>query len=279
MKIAFCLYGLSGSPSESPTVPSTSSDEMLNIAEKSYESYNKNIFNNNKEHDFDVYFHTYNHKNINKIIEMYKPKKYIVEEKFEYDFNNGKPIKFIDFMNTGATLDYLPHSSQTLIIAGMSRWHSTYKVLNLIDDKIEYDYIFLCRFDLTFFNPIIFNDLKLKDNDIITPFSIKSEYKKLRKQNPDVPSTFLKLNENEFPWSDDNLTPDYFYIFKNKGIELFKKLSGFGKLCNSAYSIICRIQGERFVPHFITYHKYNKVQKFKVFKDYMKTREVIYDTW
>ena len=39
-------------------------------------------------------------------------------------------------MNTGATLDYLPHKSQNLNIAGMSRFNSTYDVLNLIDDTI-----------------------------------------------------------------------------------------------------------------------------------------------
>ena len=34
----------------------------------------------NKECNIDTYLHTYEHKNIEKVLEVYKPKKYLIEK-------------------------------------------------------------------------------------------------------------------------------------------------------------------------------------------------------
>tara|TARA_Y100000022_G_scaffold200546_1_gene216402 strand:+ start:1134 stop:1886 length:753 start_codon:yes stop_codon:yes gene_type:complete len=149
MKVAFCLYGLSGGYSERLN---KRNNHTIQIMEKSYESYKKNILEVNKDVCFDIYFHTRKHKNINKIIEMYKPKKYIVDDK-----------------NILKDYDYHPKGAEKLKwnIALFSRYDSTFKVLNLVEG--DYDYIFLCRFDLTFLKPLYFKDLKIKKNNIYFP--------------------------------------------------------------------------------------------------------------
>ena len=143
MKVAFCLYGLSGGFSERIESRANYS-HTLDVMKKSYESYKKNIFESNKNVKFDVYFHTRKHKNIETIINMYNPKAYIVEDRQKLNEN------------------YEPWN-----IAVLSRHDSVNKVLNLV--KEEYDYIFLCRFDVTFLKPINFNNLNLKENQMYFP--------------------------------------------------------------------------------------------------------------
>ena len=140
MRVAFCLYGLSGGYSERIENRSSYS-HTLPVMKRSYESYQKNIFNVNEDVDFDVYLHTRKHDNIETIINMYKPKAYIVEDK-----------------------QVLNEKHQSWNIAVLSRHDSVNKVLNLV--KEEYDYIFLCRFDVTFLKPLMFNKLNLMENQI-----------------------------------------------------------------------------------------------------------------
>jgi hypothetical protein len=140
MKVAFCLYGLSGGFSERIESRANYS-HTLDVMKKSYESYKKNIFEANKDVNFDVYFHTRKHKNIETIINMYNPRGYIVEDK-----------------------QVLNERHKPWNIAVLSRHDSVSKVLDLV--KEEYDYIFLCRFDVTFLNPLKFNNLNLTKNQL-----------------------------------------------------------------------------------------------------------------
>jgi len=83
MKLAFCLYGLSGNYSENGAHLRLNRGcaHTFEIMKYSFESYKKNFYDVNKDFTIDTYFHTRNHKNIDKIIDLYKPKKYIVQEK------------------------------------------------------------------------------------------------------------------------------------------------------------------------------------------------------
>ena len=131
MKVAFCLYGLSGG-SNSERYPSMKKhSNSFEIMKDSFESYNKNIFNANFDCSFDIYLHTRNHPDIEKIKNLYKPKKYLIDE---------KPI----------------HCPSNSVIQIWSQQDSRLKVLNLVEE--EYDIVFLCRFDLTFLKPLIIKE-------------------------------------------------------------------------------------------------------------------------
>ena len=141
MKVAFCLYGLCGGSSErNKSIASKS--HTIEVMLDSYNSYKKNIFDFNKDTDFDIYFHTRKHKNVEKIIELYKPKKYLVD-------------------------DWLNPSKDKKIIFDASRNDSILKVLKLIDKN--YDLIFVCRFDLTFLKPIDLKKENIKENTVCIP--------------------------------------------------------------------------------------------------------------
>jgi hypothetical protein len=150
MKVAFCLFGLSGL--DNLTEVSKESKEMngcsYEIMKKSYEQYKKYIFDVNKNINIDIYFHTRNHSNIEKIKELYKPKDYLIDD-----------VKNISYMDG---LTSVPHNYNKAI---MSRHDSVKKVLNLV--KEQYDLIFLCRFDLYFLKPVNFTEIIINKNQIM----------------------------------------------------------------------------------------------------------------
>ncbi len=150
MKVAVCFFGLSGV--DDYVIKSEESTRMngnsYEIMKKSYEQYKKYIFDVNKNIDLDVYFHTRNHSNIEKIKELYKPKDYLVDD--------IKNITYLDGLTS------IPHNFNKAI---MSRHDSVKKVLNLI--KEPYDLIFLCRFDLYFLKPLNFTEISLNKNQIM----------------------------------------------------------------------------------------------------------------
>ena len=179
MKVAFCLYGLSGGFSE--RIPGRRSySHKIDIMEESFKSYKKNILDFNKNVKFRIYIHTRNHKNVDKIISMYKPKKYIID----------KPI--LELLEKDKNYsDYNKLTLSQTDISLISRYDSVNKVLSLADGK--YDLIFLCRFDLMFLKPLDFSKIILDEkkvlvlshpiyyykNDIVTP--IHKHYQKIIK--------------------------------------------------------------------------------------------------
>ena len=91
MKVAFCLFGLSGL--DNLTEVSKESKEMngcsYEIMKKSYEQYKKYKFDVNKNINIDIYFHTRNHSNIEKIKELYKPKDYLIDDVKNISYMDG----------------------------------------------------------------------------------------------------------------------------------------------------------------------------------------------
>jgi hypothetical protein len=275
MNIAFCLFGLSGSASESNTsfLNDDNDERIMKIFNESFNSYKKYILDENKECNIDTYLHTYEHKNIEKVLEVYKPKKYLIEKRFQHTFTRSSNLK--DNLNIGV-VHFHNDNNYKLVNAGMSRFNSMYKSLNLIDKNINYDYIIILRFDILFLKPIKFNELNLNEKDVICPFIMYPEYKNLRKEKEDKPSTYMALNENIFPWHDW-MSIDFFNIFKKSSLELFLNLCEFGKTQDGSYSIMCKLQPERFFPKYIEANNFNCVKKYKVFFDFILTRDYLYD--
>ena len=153
MKVAFCLYGLSGGYSERIQGRKTYSHKF-NVMEKSFESYKKNIIEYNKNIKFDIYLHTRNHKHIDKIISMYKPKRCFIDSHIQDLLNNDNKYHYLD-----------KSSLSDIDISVISRFDSVNKVINLVNG--DYDLIFLCRFDLIFLKPLNFNKILLDEKKIL----------------------------------------------------------------------------------------------------------------
>ena len=201
MKIAFCLYGLSGNYSEGIGHDKyvKGAGTTLQIMIDSYESYKKNFFDINNDCDIDVYFHTRNHENIDKIIKMYKPKKYLVDDKLTICPNNH-------------------------FIYMYSKLDSQLKVLNLINEN--YDIVFLSRFDLTFLKPLIISEENIKKNVICFPDSYWKLYKGEILQHKYFFNISEEVKKNIIIKYNDvnNYACDWWFIFSYQDIKEIIKM-------------------------------------------------------
>ena len=153
MKVAFCLYGLSYVDEsvhvEKSDAANKKNGNTFEIIIKSYEQYKKHVFDVNQDVDIDVYFHTRNNSKIEIIKDMYKPKAYLVD-----DVDDISQLKNV--------ISFHPEKFNKAII---SKHDSIIKVLNLIEG--QYDFIFLCRFDLYFLKSFVFSKIDLNVNQIM----------------------------------------------------------------------------------------------------------------
>jgi hypothetical protein len=113
--------------------------------EKSYEFLEKNILKEN----VDVFLHGWNDdfEESQKLLELYKPKKYLLEKQISFDH----PYKHYDFVPHGPwnTKDYLNNN--------YSRFYSIKKAIELVDE--DYDLVLLTRYDTIFFQPFPFESM------------------------------------------------------------------------------------------------------------------------
>lgn len=117
MKIALCLYGKVGFTGGKADRRGQESEELLIQA---YEKYKINLLD---LHDVDVYFHSWSLSLEKKIIELYKPKKYLFEEQRNFSCKDAGERSFL-----------------------YSRFYSAYKSAHLIQGN--YDLAVMTRFDL-----------------------------------------------------------------------------------------------------------------------------------
>ncbi len=134
MRIAFCLLGIVGyTESQGRGKPI---DYRIG-----YEYHKKHIFDVND--NVDVFMHSWSTDFKNELVDIYKPKKYNIEEQITFDSNNLR------------------------LQSVKSRWYSTKTVLDLKseyekENNFEYDFVMLYRFDSTFFKPVIFDNYNNK---------------------------------------------------------------------------------------------------------------------
>ena len=129
MKVALCLSGLTGG-----SAGKDGKGESLDLIEP-YNSVKENILDSN---DVDVFMHSWSSESKSELIEIYKPKKYKFEEQIKFDEHHKKHIV-------------------------KSRFYSNRKSLNLkkeyeIKNKFKYDWVMISRFDLVWFNKLIFDE-------------------------------------------------------------------------------------------------------------------------
>lgn len=151
MKIALCLFGSIGSIYK----PKRNLNDNFLDPEHCYKSIKRNIID---KFETDVFFHTWDNKYNNKLIELYNPKVFKIEKTI-----NFKPDLFkysLKYINCYDDVAYLKDNNQNpehvyidLAYRAHSRWHSQTKVLDILEKyqkkkKIKYDFIIQSRFDL-----------------------------------------------------------------------------------------------------------------------------------
>jgi len=120
MKIALCLAGRTGGIE----IDGKSSNQKLNPI-LSYNLYKKNILSI-PDNDVDIYMHSWNKEDENRLVDLYSPIKYLFED---------------------------PISNNNI----ESRVISIKKCLKFVEESnIHYDFIMISRFDIVILTPIIF---------------------------------------------------------------------------------------------------------------------------
>jgi len=137
MRIALCLHGLVGSIKGKNYELLGGSDIVL---QKAYEHNKQFIINDN----VDVFVHSWSTECKNDIINLYTPKKYIIEPQIQFDVPN-----------------YI-QSSHERAFAHLSRWYSFKQVVDLksiyeAEHGFVYDLVLVQRFDLCWNTPIEFD--------------------------------------------------------------------------------------------------------------------------
>ena len=143
-KIALCFHGIHGGESTGKNYHSTDfekgeNNSSIRVLETSHKYLYENII---KHNDVDIFFHTWDVNLKDKMVELYKPKKYLVE--------NQRKFSIPDYVGTHSMGGgYDEKRGQ----AHYSRWYSFKKSNELKEEyeknnKFKYDLVMQSRLDL-----------------------------------------------------------------------------------------------------------------------------------
>lgn len=151
MKIALCLFGSTGSIFKQKR---NLSKNFLD-PEICFKSIKKNIID---KFETDVFFHVWKSNYDKKLIKIYNPKSFKIENPINFNPDLSKySLKFIncydDILNLKEDNKNPEQTYTDLAYRAHSRWHSQTKVLEILENykknkKIKYDFIIQTRFDL-----------------------------------------------------------------------------------------------------------------------------------
>ena len=140
MRIALCFNGLAGGKNDKghPVDWQLAADH-----------FKENIINL-QVHEVDVFFHTWSTEAELELVELYEPKKYMVQKQIDFDSLANKFSKKVH--------SDVPRHFHSI----MSRWYSNDKVLRLKSDYekehgYKYDYVMTSRFDVEWLRPLDFS--------------------------------------------------------------------------------------------------------------------------
>ncbi len=176
MRVAICLFGLVGGKSGK----NGAGDSV--DAEIAYKHYKKHIFDVND--NVDIFVHSWSVDKRSDILELYKPKKYIIEPQ-KYFLESAlhsrlwSPI-FISVAKVKTIVKlYLCKFFKPIVYKKMmmtkyeesfraySRWYSSKKSLELKkiyedENSFKYDVVMISRFDVAFFSDLNFEQYDMK---------------------------------------------------------------------------------------------------------------------
>lgn len=175
MKIALCLFGMTGGNAG-----------VGGLGKKihpknGFKYYYKNLLS---LYDVDVFVHSWSTEFKKEILNLYNPKKYIIEPQKPFDNISLPNFGYNKIQDLRKLKTYkAPYSEfndnvafkkfETLLWRSYSRWYSTYKSIELKKDfedenNIEYDFVISSRFDIALLKKIKFE--KLDKNNFYASF-------------------------------------------------------------------------------------------------------------
>lgn len=171
MRIAYCLHGLLGFTDSKGSDLKEKTVGQIVDPRIGYDSFCENLRQN---HEVDIFAHSWSHQHKNLINKLYEPKEMVTEE--QIDFSKHKNFEFLVQQNSLAKkirlslkkiLDQesykkIYEKNQNTAFRSFSRWYSAKESLSLCRNyaemkSIEYDIVFLSRFDIEFFTAFDFN--------------------------------------------------------------------------------------------------------------------------
>ena len=216
MKIAVCLYGQAGG-----TVKTDKGIKDISPAD-SYNNYKDVLF---KDLDVDFFIHSWSEDYKDELLELYEPKKYIIEGQRDFSGYSLKDYS-LDHINTYKSIftstmadkngvildlnnDVKNFLTEQYIFNTHSRWFSTSRSIGLMVEyakskNIEYDWVLQLRMDLYFRESFPFRSLNPSSFYACPRFSVDKDFAVndiwfLSNQKNAV--FFSKIYENIFDYS------------------------------------------------------------------------------
>ena len=201
MKIALCYHGIAkGTNFKSGGLP-------VGYA-KEFELLTKNLIEQNKEHDFDVFMHSWSLDFKDEVVDLMKPKGYLFEPSKEFK----KPTLYKYIKENVKKLLGFPYEPKRINNI-YSRWYSFYKACELVkESKERYDLVIVTRFDMCLLKPFNINTLDInkfysgewvgyeKDNAFISDDELKN-----------IDMSGLEKVPRGYPFNSEGIQ-DFFFI-------------------------------------------------------------------
>ena len=197
MKVAICFYGLVGSISDK------NGNGVLLDPMIGYKYYKEHVFDTNVE--VDVFIHSWSVNSKDKLIELYKPKKHLIENQIDFPdskkhpgFINdmgGKVKMFLLKLFKKESYKSLKALKEKEAFRAHSRWYSVKQSIQLMRDyelenSFEYDCVMSTRFDIAFFKPVVFKKYDLA-------YFYASHWNDSAQPNESINANRLNHNEGE----------------------------------------------------------------------------------
>ncbi|WP_413282528.1 hypothetical protein [Vibrio sp. MA40-2] len=211
LKVAFCLHGMSvGLNDKHGGLPVT--------FQKESDLYKENILNEN----IDVFFHTWSDGQEDLLVETYKPKSYVCEMKKSF----VNPTLYWTLKGIYKKLSGLPVELNRFNNI-YSRWYSYRRVFEIqkdysIKNDINYDFVMITRFDLSFFNVLDFSSLCEEKFYVPGWVGYKNSNGENIKEDTfnNSKDRFFKYQRG-FPTDDKMGILDFFFIASPKVMQMF----------------------------------------------------------
>lgn len=217
MRIAVCFYGLVGS-----SIGKNGKGKQLNPS-IAYKLYKKHIFS--KNHNVDIFIHSWSKNSKEILLKLYKPKKSCIENQIEFKNYKNHPKKYMSYISKIklTILKYLKKKEykdwiikrEQETFRAYSRWYSSKKVLDLKknyekENKFKYDVVMITRLDIGFFKDLDFSKYDM--------------------------NYFYASNRNDAPSKENNYKANYLNHYKGYALQDLwffsnsENLDKFGKL-------------------------------------------------
>jgi hypothetical protein len=168
MKVALCFNGLVGGK-----IGKNGKGENFD-PKTAYKYYKKHILDVND--DVDIFIHSWSVDEKDRLLELYKPKKWIIEKQKDFPQSAIRPkeiksrkkiIKYYFFrLFDKSKFNLITNELNNSAFRVYSRWYSSKKSLELKrkfeeENNFKYDVVMLTRLDVAFFTDIIFSNYNM----------------------------------------------------------------------------------------------------------------------